>query len=266
MTNPRMRRAHTATFTFAGLALSGALLAGCTSEPAQDSDPASRTERVEAVAPALAQYDAEQVQAMWEDESLSPRDRSLATIAVLISSGQTTDLGFHVDRGLDDGLTPAEISETVTHLGFYSGWQNAMGAIDPIADVFEERGIDESELPETDPELLDQDEAAESAREADVQEQHGNTSQGMVDDTDQVIFDDLWLRPDLEPRDRSMITVVALVSTAQSDQIPYHLGRAMDNGLTAQEVDPLLNHLAYYTGWPKVFTALPIVTETLESR
>ncbi|WP_040159598.1 carboxymuconolactone decarboxylase family protein [Nigerium massiliense] len=251
----------------AALTAGAALLAGCTGGQAtKDADPTARTGNVGSVAPALEQYDAEQVQALWDDESLSARDRGLVTIAVHVASGSTDDLGFYVDKALDDGARPAEVSETITHLGFYAGWPNAVAAVDPVAAVYEERGIDASELPETDPELLDQDADAESARETDVQDQHGDTSQRLVDATDQTVFDDLWLRPGLEPRDRSLVTVVALVTTGQADQIPYHLGRAMDSGLTAEEVDPLMEHLAYFTGWPKVFTAMPVVTETLESR
>ncbi|MBD0023419.1 4-carboxymuconolactone decarboxylase [Gordonia pseudamarae] len=266
MTHRHPHRPGRLALSAAALAAGAALLAGCTGQPAEDAGPTSRTDHIGSVAPALEQYDAEQVQALWNDESLSARDRGLVTIAVHVAGGNTDDLGFYVDKALDDGATPAEVSETITHLGFYAGWPNAMAAVDPVAAVYEERGIDASELPETDPELLDQEPAAESARETAVQDQHGDTSQRLVDATDETVFDDLWLRPGLEPRDRSLVTIVALVTTGQADQIPYHLGRAMDNGLTAEEIDPLMEHLAYFTGWPKVFTAMPVVTETLESR
>jgi 4-carboxymuconolactone decarboxylase len=225
-----------------------------------------RTGNLESVSPALAEYDAEHVQALWEDESLSGRDRGLVTIAVLVAGGSTQDLGHYIDRALDDGLTPAEISEAVTHLAFYAGWPQAMEAVPVLAEVYKERGIDQSQLPEADPELLAQDEAAEAARAQDVQEQHGTVSQGVVDSTDEVVFDDLWLRPGLEPRDRSLVTVVALITTAQSAQVTFHLNRAMDNGLTDTEVDAVLDHIIFFTGWPRVYTALPIVRDVLDSR
>lgn len=262
-----MRKAT--TLVIAGTVAAGAALAGFTAHADSGSDAAasrSRPSQDQSVSPALAQYDREHVQKLWSDDSLSPRDRGLVTIAVLISNGQTQELSRYTDRALDDGLTAAEISETVTHLAFYTGWQNAKAAVPVIAEVFKKHGIDADELPERDPELLPQDEAAETAREENVQKQYGDVSQGVVDATDKVIFDDLWLRPDLEPRDRSLITVVALIATSQSDQITYHLNRAMDAGVTDAEVDAMLHHAAYFTGWPKVFTAMPVVRDVLESR
>lgn len=266
ITTNRHPRRRALALAVAAAASGAALLVGCTGEPTDAPEPDARVSGVQEVAPALEKYDSGQVQALWEDDSLSPRDRSLATVAVLVANGQTTELGHYVAKALDDGVTPAEISETVTHLAFYSGWPNAMAAIDPIAAVYSERGIGEDQLPEVDPDLLPQDAAAEAARETRVQEQYGGVSQGVVDDTDQVLFDDLWLRPGLELRDRSLVTVVALVATGQPEQIPVHLERAMDNGLTAEQVDPLLNHLAYFAGWPKVFSAMPVVDETLQAR
>ncbi|NIK61527.1 carboxymuconolactone decarboxylase family protein [Kribbella shirazensis] len=131
--------------------------------------------------------------------------RGLATIAVLVSSGQHDELGYYVDKALDDGLTAGEISETITHLAFYSGWQNAMEAVPVVADVFKKRRIGTDQLPEANPELFPQDEAAEADRAANVQRQYGEVSQGVVDDTPNVLFNDLWLRPGLKLRDRSLV-------------------------------------------------------------
>lgn len=255
------RKAALAIATVATLAL---VAAGCSSS--SDPDVTERTGNLESVSPALANYDAEQVQALWENESLSARDRGLVTIAVLVSGGSTQDLGHYVDRALDDGLTPEEVSEAITHLAFYAGWPQAMNAVPVVAEVYADRGIEADQLPEADPDLLAQDEQAEAARARDVQERHGPVSQGVVDSTGDVLFNDLWLRPGLEPRDRSLVTVVALITTSQSAQITYHLGRAMDNGLTDAEVDAVLDHIIFFTGWPRVFTALPIVRGVLDAR
>lgn len=256
------------TLALIGTIVAGTLVVGYTAqaEPGSDTAARSRTRQVESVSPALAKYDNERVQELWNDDSLSRRDRGLVTIAVLISNGQTKELGRSTDRALDDGLSAAEISETVTHLAFYTGWQNAKAAVPVIAEVFDEHGIGADQLPERDPDLLPQDQKAEQAREESVQEQYGSVSQGVVDDTDDVLFDDLWLRPDLKPRDRSLITVVALIASGQSAQITFHLNKAMDAGITAVEVDALLRHAAYFTGWPKVFSAMPVIRDVLESR
>ena len=80
------------------------------------------------------------------------------------------------------------------------------------------------------------------------------------------MFCELWLRPALAPRDRSLVTVAALVAAGQVQQITYHLNKAMDNGLSADEVLELLTHLAFYAGWPNAFSALPVVKDVTEKR
>ena len=60
--------------------------------------------------------------------------------------------------------------------------------------------------------------------------------------------------------------MVALIATGQSEQIPFHLNRAMDNGLGTDEVDGLLTHFVYFTGWPKTMSAVPVINEVLTSR
>ncbi|WP_408507741.1 carboxymuconolactone decarboxylase family protein [Paraburkholderia sediminicola] len=76
----------------------------------------------------------------------------------------------------------------------------------------------------------------------------------------------LWKRPQLSPRDRSRVTVCALVATGQVAQITHRLNRAMDNGLTKVQVSEAMTQLAFYAGWPKVFSALPTVKDVLEKR
>ena len=81
-----------------------------------------------------------------------------------------------------------------------------------------------------------------------------------------VLFRDLWLRPDLLPRDRSLATVSALIASGQVAQVPYHLNRAMDNSLTEVQAAEVVTHLAFYAGWPNVFSALPVVKDVFEKR
>jgi 4-carboxymuconolactone decarboxylase len=89
---------------------------------------------------------------------------------------------------------------------------------------------------------------------------------GVVQYTTDVLFRDLWLRPGLAPRDRSLVTVSALIASGQVAQMPYHLNRAMDNGLTQAQASETLTHLAFYVGWPNVFSALPVAKEVFEKR
>ena len=219
------------------------------------------------VAPALDAYTKDDVfGTVWNDEQLSKRDRSLVTFAALMTRHETDQLAQYIKLALDAGVTPAELSETITHLAFYTGWGNAVAAAEAAAPIFEERGIDPADLPAADVELLPLNEEAEAARQNNVQSNYGNVSQGVVDYTEDLLFRDLWLRPDLAPRDRSLVTVAALIAAGQPEQMTFHLNRAMDNGLTKDEASGVLAHLAFYAGWPKVFSAMPVAKDVFESR
>ncbi|WP_413529225.1 carboxymuconolactone decarboxylase family protein [Rahnella inusitata] len=74
--------------------------------------------------------------------------------------------------------------------------------------------------------------------------------------TEQVLFGDLWNRRELSPRDRSLITVAALVALNRAEQLPFHLELAVKNGVTHSEMGELITHLAFYAGWPAAASAL----------
>ncbi len=222
---------------------------------------------VRAVAPALEKYRENVVLGdLWKRPGLSPRDRSLVTLAALIARNQTIELADHLGRALDNGVTPPEISETITHLAFYTGWANAMSAVVVARQVFAARHIRTDQIPAASGPQLKLDEAAEAQRATRVGEQFGNIAPGLVQYTADVLFRDLWLRPGLAPRDRSLVTVSALVATGQVAQITYHLGRAMDNGLTRTEAGEMVTQLAFYAGWPNAFSALPVIKDVIEKR
>jgi 4-carboxymuconolactone decarboxylase len=228
-------------------------------------DPA--LEALRAVSPALQSYTTEDLHGeVWQRPDLSARDRSILTVASLIARNQATDMPGEFNRALENGVTPAELSEIITHLAFYAGWGNAASAAAVTREIFAERGVGSEQLPAADPELLPLDEKAETKREAFVQERFGAVSQGVVDNTRDLLFRDLWLRPALEPRDRSLVTVSALISAGQVEQMPFHLNRAMDNGLTEAQASEVLTHLAFYAGWPNVFSALPVARDVFLAR
>lgn len=226
------------------------------------------TDKLSTVSPALKSYTEEDLFGrVWQEDALSERDRSLVTVAALIARTQSKDLPAYIRVALDSGVTPAEISETITHLAFYAGWQNAMSAADAAAEVFKERRISRRDLPAANPEnMLPLNEEAEARRHGFVDSQYGDVSQGVVDNTAELVFRELWLRPDLAPRDRSLVTVAALISAGHVQQIGFHLNRAMDNGLTKEEASATLSHLAFYAGWPNIFSALPVAGEVFENR
>jgi len=219
-----------------------------------------------AVAPALEKYARGVLAGLWKRPGLAPRDRSIVTLAALIARNQTVEMADHFNLALDNGVKPPEISEIITHLAFYSGWANAIAAAAVAKDVFAEREIGTDQLPPASGSRLPLDEAAEAQRAARVGEQFGATAPGIVQYTTDVLFRDLWLRPGLAPRDRSLVTVSALIASGQVAQIPYHLGRAMDNGLTQGEAAEVITHLAFYAGWPNAFSALPVAKDVFEKR
>ena len=115
------------------------------------------------VSPALERYMRDTIDAdLWKRPQLSPRDRSVVTLAVVIARNQTAELAPQVRRALDNGVTPAEILEIITHLAFYSGLGNAKAAISVTAKIFAERGIQPSQLPAASPKLLAMDEDADA--------------------------------------------------------------------------------------------------------
>jgi 4-carboxymuconolactone decarboxylase len=222
---------------------------------------------VRTVAPALDKYAQERVLGeVWKRPGLTPRDRSIVTLAALIARNQTIEMPFYLNLALDNGVKPREISETITHLAFYSGWANAMAAVEVAKDVFAERRIGADQLPAASPQLLALNQAAEADRAARVGQQFGAVFPGVVEYTTDVLFRDLWLRPDLAARDRSLVTISALTANGQVAQLTGHLNIGMNNGLTQAEAAEAITHLAFYVGWPNVFSAMPVAKEAFEKR
>jgi 4-carboxymuconolactone decarboxylase len=82
--------------------------------------------------------------------------------------------------------------------------------------------------------------------------------------TEQILFGDIWERPGLSKRDRSLITVSALVALNRAEQLPFHLERALANGVTKDELIELITHLAFYSGWPTSMSAVMIAKDVFK--
>ncbi len=254
--------------TLASLSLLSASLAHANqAQGTPAANPSVTSGDIGRVSPALEKYATGTIQDdLWKRPGLMLRDRSIVTVATLIARNQAGEMPRHIALALDNGVKPAEISEIITHLAFYSGWGNAMSAVAAAEDVFTQRDIGADQLPVASPQLLPLNEATEAQRATGVQQNFGQVSPGVVQYTTDLLFKDLWLRPDLLPRDRSLVTVSALIASGQVAQIPYHLNRAMDNGLTKEQTSELLTHIAFYAGWPNVFSALPVTKGVFEGR
>jgi 4-carboxymuconolactone decarboxylase len=96
-----------------------------------------------------------------------------------------------------------------------------------------------------------------------VQQLIGDIAPKLADLTDDLLFGEIWERPGLSKRDRSLVTVAALVALYRTNELPFHLKRAIENGVTRDELVELITHLAFYAGWPSAMTAIRIAKEAL---
>ena len=92
----------------------------------------------------------------------------------------------------------------------------------------------------------------------------GDFAPKMVQLTDDVLLGDVWERPELSPRDRSLITVAALTVGGNAQQLPFHLNKAKENGLSETEIVEAITHLAFYTGWPRALSAINVAKTTFQ--
>ncbi|MGH3304839.1 MAG: carboxymuconolactone decarboxylase family protein [Streptosporangiaceae bacterium] len=101
----------------------------------------------------------------------------------------------------------------------------------------------------------------QSKEPSGAQKMFGDFAPGLVGFTDDVLFGQVWTRPDLSPKDRSLVTVAALTATGNTEQLVYHLGLAKQNGNTETELVEAITHLAFYAGWPKAMSSMAVAKQ-----
>ncbi len=99
-----------------------------------------------------------------------------------------------------------------------------------------------------------------------AQKLFGDISPKLAELTDNVLFGDVWARPGISRRDRSLATVSALIAMNRPDQLRSHLTLALDNGLTQEELIEAITHLAFYAGWPSAVTAISVAREVFRKK
>lgn len=92
----------------------------------------------------------------------------------------------------------------------------------------------------------------------------GDIAPALATITDDVLFGEVWERPELSPRDRSLVTVTALIAMYRTNELPFHLKKALENGVTREELAETITHLAFYAGWPAASTAVGIARRVFE--
>lgn len=220
-----------------------------------------------AVSPRFAKYTDELVYGeVWGRPGLSPRDKSLLACAVLIALNRAPFLQFHARRAFDNGLTARELSEIVTQLAVYCGWPMASAAVTELAPVYAERGIKPEDVAPLPIPPLDADPGMEERRKAVLQASIGVVSPPLAKYSNEVLFADLWLHPELAPRDRSLVTLAAIWAMGLEPLLDYQFARALDNGVTRDEISEALAFCAFYIGWPRAMAAAMVARKVFEGR
>jgi 4-carboxymuconolactone decarboxylase len=199
---------------------------------------------------------------VWKRPELSPRDRSLVTISVLIATGKPDQLQGHLGRALSNGVQPGEASAVLAHLALYCGWPSAVSALNVYEQVYTARKIDTSTLRALVPQLSAP--GSDASRAKAVNEQFGVVAPKFAQLTNDVVFGKLWLRSDLSLRDRSLVTIAALAAMGDDDQLDLYLRRGLESCLTRSQIAEALTHLGFYAGWSRATQALTVLTSTFE--
>ena len=258
------RRLVVAAVSLAGLSLGPAFNAPAAAQPAASAPaveaPALPAPDLYAGSPYLRELRNSLVYGeVWERPYLSKRDRSLITIAVLQALARE-ELAIHIPRGLDNGLTPEEISEIILHVTFYAGWPTGVQASQTAAEAFEARGLTLGDLPRA------------PALDAEV------TTPGGLSDAyaavprlgalrNSLLYGDIWERPLLSKRDRSLVTVAVNQALYVTNELRLHIDRALDqNGVQPQELSEVVLHVTFYAGWPAAVNAGRLLTAAFEAR
>jgi 4-carboxymuconolactone decarboxylase len=103
-----------------------------------------------------------------------------------------------------------------------------------------------------------------SQEPTDARKGFGDIAPHLAEITDKVLFGDVWENTTLSLRDRSLVTITSLISLYRVNELPFHLQRALDNGLSEDEIIAVITHLAFYAGWPPAMSALSVARKLFE--
>ena len=212
---------------------------------------------------------------VWGRPQLPKKIRSIATMTVLTVTGKEPQLKGHIGYALNLGWTKEELGEMFMHLVFYAGLPSTLNALSVARVVFEERGLMEDGFEEA--------EGGESteeriARGHDVLDElslgHADSAslpqyalaEGMGDWVKASLFGDVWGRPGLEKKVRSIATMSALCALGRLPQLKGHIDFALNLGWSREEVGELFMHLVYYCGLPACLNALGVAKEVFDER
>ena len=194
---------------------------------------------------------------IWERPGLSRRHRSMITIAVL-QALELEELRWHIDFAFENGLTQDEISEIILHTTFYAGWPTGVSASRVAADVFRQRGLPVGQSAATWQPPSDSVVTYTSGAYAAVPK--------LGELRNSLLYGDIWERPHLSKRERSMLTV-AVSQATYVNELRGNMRLALDEyGVTQEEITEIILHVAFYSGWPGAVNAGGQAAELFEER
>ncbi|MBV1905316.1 MAG: carboxymuconolactone decarboxylase family protein [Pseudomonadales bacterium] len=211
---------------------------------------------------------------LWSRPELNRRDRSIATIASLVCQKALPELQFHVRAGLNHGLSADEIQEIAIHLCAYAGFPTAIESMKVMDEIFEAQGTSASKdvaKPQDDQERLPTGvDIFSGIRGKDMSHlAKGDPGEimGLIGKhAMEWAFGEVWSRPQLSRRDRSILVVAALTTLGKPDELEIHMPAALNHGVTEIELKELVAHLIAYTGFPATVEANTILLGVLKNR
>jgi len=224
---------------------------------------------------ALGSFGFNAVGEMWARPQLERRDRSLMIISVLAAQARDEELEMHVQVGLNHGLTRIEIEEINLHIAAYAGFPAAMAASRHMDAAFcKAEGVERIEGRSPAERLSDEE---RMARAGDVRQSltGGRAKPDPEDDLAAMrdylgdlgdwafkyAFGEIWSRPQLSRRDRSLVVVAILAALGQASELAFHVPAGINHGLTREEIEEVMTHLGLYAGFPKAVDGMRAAKE-----
>ena len=244
-----------------------------------DAEPARVLASMERSLGALGTFAFTAVGEMWSRPNLSRRDRSLMIIAVLAAQSRDEELVLHTGIGLRHGLTRTEIEEINLHVAAYAGFPAAMAANRRMDQAFcEAEGVERIPARDGAEHLGDEERLARAAEvrstltggtaSVDPGQDLANLHDFLGDVGDWAMlwaFGEIWSRPQLSRRDRSLAVIAILTTLGQEAELAFHIPAGLNHGLTRDEIEEIMTHLCLYAGFPRAVDGMRAARRAFES-
>lgn len=230
-----------------------------------DADPVRVLASMERSMGALGTFAFTAVGEMWDRPQLDRRDRSLMIVAVLAAQGRDEELVLHTGIGLRHGLSRTEIEEINLHVAAYAGFPAAMAASRRMDKAFcEAQRVDRIEGREAAEHLGDEERLRRAAdvrssltggrASPDPETDLATLRESLGDVGDWAMkwaFGEIWSRPQLTRRDRSLVVIAILTALGQDAELAFHVPAGLAHGLSREEIEEISTHLCLYAGFPR---------------